>query len=126
MLIDWLCTTVLLNMHPYTTLDLDVSFPMTQLMVTTKPEMRYPVPKNPLRRAAFGFIQTKAFELAMLIIIFLDIGTMFLSHQGQSWRWFRALEISNLGGSVGWLGSWIGCRDGTHLTSMILFFPFIR
>ena len=65
-------------------------------MATTKPEKRYPKPKQPLRLLAYQIVQSKRFDLFMIVIILLNMGTMFLTHQDQGPAWSTALSGCNV------------------------------
>ena len=67
-----------------------------QLMATTKPEKKFPKPSQPLRRLAYSIVQSKNCDLFMVFVILANMGTMFLTHQGESKQWAQALSLSNL------------------------------
>lgn len=66
-----------------------------QLMATTRPEKRHPCPLAPIRRMAFRIVQSKGFDIFIIAVILLNIGTMFLTHQGQGKTWSKALTACN-------------------------------
>ncbi len=67
-----------------------------QLMATTKHEKRHPRPKQMLRLLAYRIVQSKRFDVFMIVVILLNMGTMFLTHQGQTQAWATALSGCNV------------------------------
>eukprot|EP01028_Stygiella_incarcerata_P002064 TRINITY_DN1385_c0_g1_i6.p1 TRINITY_DN1385_c0_g1~~TRINITY_DN1385_c0_g1_i6.p1 ORF type:complete len:1121 (-),score=310.44 TRINITY_DN1385_c0_g1_i6:71-3433(-) len=69
---------------------------LQQLMVRQEPIRLPDVPDDPARRGILAFVTSKKFEVAMMIIIVINILLMATEHYGQPDTWAEILYYSNI------------------------------
>ncbi len=66
-------------------------------MALTKPSAKIVIPpESVFRKAVFSFVISQTFDLFMIVVIFLNMFTLFLVHFNMESTWALSLSISNV------------------------------